>query len=161
MEVLDLALVKRHVQASENVYVSTLNEEGYPVTRVMFNLHNAERFPKQAAFFAGLNESFHVYLATNAASSKVSQIRRTPRMSVYYHVQGSWQAMLVAGEAEVVSDTEIKRGIWQDEWSVYYEGGVEGTDYTIVRLRPVFAEYYHDLTKETLRLAEDERADRA
>ena len=152
--------MKRHVQAAEIVYVATLNEEGYPVTRVMFNLHNAERFPKQAAFLAGLNEGFHVYLGTNAVSSKVSHIRRAPRMSVYYHVQGSWQGMLVAGEAEVVSDMEIKRGLWQDEWSVYYEGGVEGADYTIIRLRPVFAEYYYNLTKQTLRFG-DKDADRA
>ena len=153
METLDLALIKQHVQAAEYVYVSTVNEEGYPVTRVMFNLHNAKRSPKQAAFLAGLDEDFHIYLGTNARSAKVSDIRRTPRMSVYYHVPDSWQGMLVAGEAEVVSDMEIKRGLWEDGWSVYYEDGVDGTDYTIVRLRPAFAEYYHDLTKETLRLA--------
>lgn len=67
MESLDLALVKRHVQAAETVYVATLNEEGYPVTRVMFNLHNAERFPKQATFLAGLNESFHIYASVTDA----------------------------------------------------------------------------------------------
>lgn len=153
METLDLAQVKRHVQAADVVYVATLNEEGYAVTRVMFNLHNAERFPKQAAFLAGLNEGFHIYLGTNSASSKVSHIRRNPGMSAYYHAQGSWRGMLVAGEAEVVSDMAVKRGLWQDEWAMYYQGGAEGEDYTIVRLGPVFAEYYHDLTKQTLRLA--------
>ena len=152
MEKLDIDLVKRHVQATENVYVSTLSAEGYPVTRVMFNLHNAERFPKQAAFIAGLDEDLHIYLGTNAESSKVPQIQRMPRVSVYYHAPDSWQGLLVAGEAEVVSDMRIKRGLWQDEWSMYYRDGVEGADYTIVRLRPVFAEYYHDLTKETLHL---------
>ena len=75
-------------------------------------------------------------------------------MSVYYHKQGSWQGMLVGGEAEVVTDMAVKRGLWQDEWAVYYQGGVEGEDFTIVRLRPVFAEYYHDLTKETLKFTE-------
>ncbi len=153
MGALDLAVVKQHVQAAELAYVATLNEEGYPVSRVMFNLHNAEHFPKQAAFLAGLDEDFCIYLGTNAGSSKVSHIRRDARTSVYYHVPGSWQGMLVAGEAEVVSDMTIRRGLWQDEWSMYYQGGVEGTDFTVVRLCPVFAEYYHDMTKETLRLA--------
>lgn len=161
MSMLDLELIRKHAEAAENVYVSTVNEAGFPVTRVMFNLHNPGRFPKQAAFIAGLNEGFRIYLATNAGSSKVAQVRRTPLMSVYYHVHGSWQGMLLAGEAEIVSDVEIKRGIWQDEWSVYYEGGAEGDDYTLLRLRPVFAELYHDLTKETLTFEEVESADRA
>ncbi len=158
MEELDLTLVKQQVQAAELVYVSTVNEEGYPVTRVMFNLHNAERCPKQAAILAGLNEDFSIYLGTNAGSAKVSHIRRTPRVSLYYHAPGSWQGMLVAGDAEVVTDMKIKRALWEDAWSVYYEGGIEGDDYTIVRIRPVFAEYYHNLTKQTLRF---EHADRA
>lgn len=147
---LDLAIVKRHIEAAENVYVSTISADGYPITRVMFNLHNAVRFPKQAAFLAGLDD-FCIYLGTNAASSKVSQVLQTPRMSLYYHVPSSWQGMLVAGEAEVVTDPAIRHGLWQDEWSMYYQGGVDGDDYTIVRLRPAFAEYYHDLSKETLR----------
>lgn len=152
---MDLALVKQHVQATEYVYVSTLSAEGYPVTRVMFNLHNEKRSPKQAAFLATLDEDFHIYLGTNAGSAKVADIRRSPQMSLYFHAPDSWQAVLVAGEAEVVTDMEIKRGLWQDEWSVYYEDGVDGDDYTIVRMRPVFAEYYHDLTKETLRFAQN------
>ncbi len=145
---LDPTTIRRHVEAAENVYVSTISAEGYPVTRVMFNLHNAERFPKQAAFLAGL-ANFDIYLGTNAGSSKVSQIRQTPRMSLYYHVPNSWQGILVAGEAEVVADSAIRHGLWQDEWSMYYHGGVDGDDYTIVRLRPAFAEYYHDMSKET------------
>lgn len=161
MGMLDLTLVKKHVQAAENVYVSTVNEEGYPVTRVMFNLHNPDRFPGQASFIVGLNEGFRIYLATNTASSKVAHVRRMPLISVYYHVHGSWQGMLVAGEAEVVSDMDIKRGMWQDDWSQYYEEGVEDADYTLLRLRPVFAEFYHDLTKETLTFEEVEGADRA
>jgi general stress protein 26 len=151
---LDLAEVKRRIQSAENVYVSTINDEGYPVTRVMFNLHNTERFPKQAAFLAGLDEDFCIYLGTNTSSSKVSHLQRTPRMSIYYHEPGSWQAMLIAGEAEVVTDMAVKKGLWQDEWAMYYQGGVESEDFTIVRLRPVFAEYYHDLTKETLRFTD-------
>ena len=151
---LNLAEVKRHIRATENVYVSTINGDGYPVTRVMFNLHNTERFPKQAAFLAGLGEDFCVYLGTNTSSSKASHLQQTPRMSVYYHQPGSWQGLLVAGEAEVVTDMAVKRGLWQDEWAVYYQGGVESQDFTIVRLRPVFAEYYHDLTKETLRFTD-------
>jgi general stress protein 26 len=151
METLDLALVKRQVQAPEYVYVSTLNGEGYPVTRVMFNLHSIKRCPKSTAFLAKLGNEFNIYLGTNAASAKVSDLSRTPRLSTYFHVPNSWQGLLVAGEAEVVLDREIKRGLWQEEWSMYYEGGVEGADYTIIRLHPVFAEYYHDLIKETLK----------
>lgn len=147
---LVLTEVKRHIRAAENVYVSTISPDGYPVTRVMFNLHNTERFPKQAAFLDGLDEDFRIYLATNTSSAKISQLQQTPRVSVYYHEPGSWQGMLVAGEAQVVTDMAVKRGLWQDEWAMYYQGGVESQDFAVVQLRPVFAEHYHDLTKETL-----------
>lgn len=154
METLNLEFVKQQIQAPEMVYVPTVSAEGYPVTRVMFNLHNAVRCPHQAAFLGGLDEPLHIYIGTNAGSAKVADIRRSPQMSLYYHVPGSWHGLLMAGEAEVVTDMEIKRGLWEDEWSVYYEGGVEGEDYTIIRIRPVFAEYYHDLTKEMMRFEE-------
>ncbi len=149
---LDLLEVKRHIATTENVFVSTINGDGYPVTRVMFNLQNTVHFPKQAAFLAGLDEDFCIYLGTNTSSAKVSHLQQTSRISAYYHKPGSWQGMLVGGEAQIVTDMSIKRGLWQDEWAIYYQGGVESQDFTIVRLQPVFVEYYHDLTKETLRV---------
>jgi general stress protein 26 len=60
--------------------------------------------------------------------------------------------MLVAGNAEIVNDRTIKNGLWQDEWEMYYEGGIDSPDYTIIRIRPVHAEHYHDLSKDTLEL---------
>ncbi len=71
------------------------------------------------------------------------------------------QGLLVAGDAEVGADMTIKRGLWEDGGAGYYDRGLEGMDYTIVRIRPVFAEYYHDMTKETMQFTVDASADRA
>lgn len=120
----------------------------------MFNLHHPGRFPKQAAFLAELNQDFCIYLGTNTSSAKVLHLTQSPKMSVYYHPRDSWLGMLVAGDAEIVADMAVKRGLWQEEWSMYYDGGVESQDFAIIRIRPMYAEYYHDLTKETLSFAD-------
>lgn len=152
---LDMEMVSRYVRESAEVCVSTTSSDGYPVTRVMFNLHNPDQYPKQAAFLSGLSGEFCIYLCTNAASAKVADMIRSPKVSAYYHATGSWQGLLVVGEVEMVRDPLIRRGLWQKEWSMYYEGGVDGDDFTVIRLCPVKVEYYHDLTKEVLELADD------
>lgn len=151
---LETQNIKEFVRSAKEVYIATINEAGYPITRVMFNLHSSVSFPKQASFLASLDEDFCLYLGTNTSSAKVADSNRMPKISAYFHTQGVWEGLLVAGEAEIVGDMAIKRGLWQDEWSMYYSGGVESEDFTLIRIKPKFAEYYHDLTKETFEFAE-------
>jgi len=151
MGILSLESIKHYVRSAKDVYVSTINEDGYPVTRVMFNLHNPEGFPMQTSYLDSCNGEWCVYLGTNTSSSKVSHIRQNRHVSLYYHVPDSWEGLLVIGNAEIVEDLPVKTGLWQNGWEMYYTGGVESPDYTIVRVRPVFAEYYHDLGKDVFR----------
>ncbi|MEN6415865.1 MAG: pyridoxamine 5'-phosphate oxidase family protein [Armatimonadota bacterium] len=143
--------IKQHVRNAKEVYVSTIDANGYPITRVMFNLHNPAGFPKQAAYLDN-QEEWRIYLGTNTSSAKVSQVLQNKRISLYYHKPDSWEGILIAGEGEIVDDMPVKVGLWQDGWEMYYAGGVESPDYTVIEIRPVFAEYYHDLSKDTLQI---------
>ena len=151
MGVLCLESIKQQVCNAKDVYVSTVNADGYPVTRVMFNLHNPVSFPQQVGYLDGLEGEWCVYLGTNTSSAKVLHIRRDSHVSLYYHKPDSWDGLLIGGDAEVVEDMAVKSGLWQNGWEMYYTGGIESPDYAIIRVRPVFAEYYHDLGKEILR----------
>jgi general stress protein 26 len=51
--------------------------------------------------------------------------------------------MAFLGDLEIVDDYNIRKEIWQDDW-VPYEGGLEGSDYTVLRFRPVKTNgWYH------------------
>ncbi len=52
---------------------------------------------------------------------------------------------MLGGEIEIVTEREIKEVIWQKDWEMYYPGGPDDPDHTILRLFPMFAKYYHQL----------------
>ncbi|HEY3417511.1 MAG TPA: pyridoxamine 5'-phosphate oxidase family protein [Armatimonadota bacterium] len=151
-----MALVER----ADDLFVTTLNSAGYPITRVMFNLHNPTRFPQQAAYLRALRDGC-LYLGTNTSSAKVAQLRANPRITLYVHPSGSWEGVCIVGDAEEVADRAVKQGLWQDEWTMYYPGGVADPDFTVIRVHPLFAEYYHEMHKDVIDFQAGQHADRA
>lgn len=130
---------------SEAVYLTTVNEDGYPLTRAMLNLRNTEKFPRLREFFAGHGEDFLVYFTTNTSSAKVRDILRHPKVSAYYCLPGLWWGVALAGRAELVEDPAEKERVWQPEWEMYYPGGVADPDNALLRLTPEFVRLYHQL----------------
>ncbi len=124
--------------------VTTIDSGGFPQTRAMFNLHNRVQFPALKDFFLGADD-FSVYLTTNTSSSKVSQIAENPRVSVYYCDVPEFRGLLLSGEMEIVADRAVREALWQEEWMMYYPGGADDPDHTVLRLRPIAARYYHRL----------------
>ncbi|MFX1242951.1 MAG: hypothetical protein ACFFA7_17030, partial [Promethearchaeota archaeon] len=58
------------MKTSKAAYLTTIDSEGYPITRAMFNLRNENQFPEFSDFFNGLNNEFEIYISTNTSSSK-------------------------------------------------------------------------------------------
>jgi general stress protein 26 len=65
-------------------YLTTIDSEGYPITRAMFNLRNEAQFPEFSDFFNRLNNEFEIYISTNTSSSKTDHIKKNPKICVYY-----------------------------------------------------------------------------
>lgn len=124
---------------AEVVYVSTIDEEGLPQTRVMFNLRNREQFPSLAPVFEGHDDDFLVYLSTNLSSAKLRQIEANPAACVCFSKPKEFQSLMLAGRMEVVVDKEVKKALWQKGWEVYYPTGPEDPDFAVLRLLPVKA----------------------
>ena len=128
---------------SDMVYVTTIDEDGLPQTRVMFNLRNQKAFPGLMGLFEGHDEDFLVYLGTNTSSEKMAQIRENPAMCLCYSDHDEYRSLMLSGHVEVVMDPDLKKRLWQDGWEIYYPKGPTDPDYTVLRLRPVKAKGWH------------------
>jgi general stress protein 26 len=137
---------------SPAAYLTTIDENGFPITRAMFNLRNQEQFPEFTDFFQNQDNEYVIYISTNTASSKVTHIQNNPKISVYYCNPEEFEGTMFGGVAEIIEDREIKHAMWLDWWDRYYLKGVDDPDFTIIRLNPKHVRYYHKLQPVTFNL---------
>jgi general stress protein 26 len=135
------------MKSSKAIYLTTIDSDGYPITRAMFNLRNIEQFPEFSNIFDELGTAFEIYISTNTSSSKTNHIKENPKVSVYYCEPEDFMGVMFGGDIEVIEDMELKREIWLDWWTKYYREGLEDPDYTLLRLKPKIAHVYYKLQK--------------
>jgi len=133
------------METAETAIVTTIDSEGFPQTRAMFNLRRKEQFPGLAGFFKKHGNDYTVYFTTNTSSPKLAHIRQNPKIAVYYCKADEFRGLMLGGEMEIVTDRSIKEAIWQKDWETYYPGGPHDPDHTVLLLRPMVAKYYHQL----------------
>ena len=73
----------------------------------------------------------------------MQQIRANPKISVYFCNAGEFHTLMLAGCTEEVTDQNLKKQLWQDGWEVYWPDGVEGKEFTVLRLLPDFAKGWY------------------
>jgi len=135
------------MEGSKAAYLTTIDTNGFPITRAMFNIRNKEQFPEFSEFFLKHENKFVTYIITNTASSKVAHIKNNPAICVYYCDPEEFRGLMLGGPAEIVDDEELKHTLWLDWWTRYYSKGVDDPDYTLLRLYPKYARYYYRLNK--------------
>jgi general stress protein 26 len=121
---------------SPAVVVTTIDDDGSPSTRAMFNLRRRSQFPKLVPLFEPHAASLLVYLATNTSSDKVRQLRRDPRVSLYYCIPETFHGVMLGGSVVFEEGREVRRSIWQKGWELYYPAGVDDPDFTVLSLVP-------------------------
>lgn len=135
------------METSKAAYLTTIDSEGYPITRAMFNLRNKEQFPEFSEFYNGLDNEYEIYISTNTSSSKFDHITENPKIAVYYCEPDDFKGVMFGGNVEIIDDINIKKKIWLDWWTKYYLKGLNDPDYTLFRLKPKIAEFYSNLQK--------------
>ena len=135
------------MESSKAAYLTTIDSEGYPITRAVFNLRNKEQFPELSEFFSEQDNKFVIYISTNTSSSKIDHIQKNPKISVYFCEPEDFKGIMFGGEAETIDDIEIKQKLWLDWWTKYYTKGLEDPDYTLLKLIPKTARFYYKLNK--------------
>ena len=133
------------MEESKAAFLTTIDTDGFPITRAMFNLRNKEQFPEFSELFEKQQNQFTIYITTNTSSSKVAYLNKNPKMCVYFCDTEDFKGFMLGGSVEIVDDLKVKKKIWLDWWTQYYPKGVEDPDYTLLRLEPKNARYYHKL----------------
>lgn len=128
-------------------YLTTIDSNGYPITRAMFNLRNEEQFPEFKEFFNSLSNKFDIFISTNTSSSKTGHIKMNPKICVYYCEPEEFKGVMFGGKVDIIDDIKVKQNIWLDWWTRYYPKGLEDSDYTLLRLTPKTAQFYYKLQK--------------
>ena len=141
----DAEICAQLMAVAEAAYVTTVDGEGFPETRAMFNLRRTADYPALSALFRQHTEDLLVYLATNTSSRKVGHMQRDRKASIYYCQPAEVRGLNLVGFLEVVHDQAIKSHLWQEGWERYYPQGPSDPDYAVLRMRPLSARYYHKL----------------
>ncbi len=102
----------------------TLDDEGLPRARTM------DPFAP--------DEDFTIWFGTNSKSRKVDQIRREPRVTIYYFDAGISGYVVIRGIAELVNDLKRKEVYWKDEWGAFYPNYPD--NYLLIKVLPVWME---------------------
>ncbi len=128
---------------AEAAYLSTVDGDGFPQSRVMGNLRNKEKCQIAEELFAGHDEDFLIYMLTGHSSDKMQQIRANSKVSVYYCNSPVFHTLLLTGHAREIDDPDLKKRIWQDEWKMHWPDGPEDTEFVILKLLPDSAKGLH------------------
>ena len=118
-------------------YLSTIDENGFPYIRMVFNLRSLERFPHPAKVISEYDdEPFTVYISTNTSSVKMKQITKNNKVAIYFAIPDDFKGIMLQGEIEILDDRELKKNIWIDDWKIYYPQGYTDPDFTMLKMKP-------------------------
>ncbi len=115
-----LKIVYSLVEKSKNVMVGSVDNEGYPNMKMMFNARERE----------GIKV---FYFTTNTSSLRAAQFLKNPQASIYFHDGRFFKGAMLKGKMEVLCDQETKNLIWRDGDTMYYPEGVTDPDYCVLR----------------------------
>jgi len=80
------------------------------------------------------DEKMIVWLATNPRSRKVAEMRRDPRVTLYYFDRENQAYVTIHGTARLVNDASEKARHWKEEWSAFYPN--RNKDYLLIKVVP-------------------------
>jgi general stress protein 26 len=123
------------MKESECVFVSSINEEGFPDIRAMNNMRNLEQYERLTHVFKEHDDDFMILLSTNTSSGKVAQLRKNPKIGLIFKRPEIWQSVSFIGVVEFCGD-DVKKAIWADNMKIYYPKGYDDPDHTVLRIYP-------------------------
>lgn len=101
----------------------------------------------RAMFSPRVDDDFTVWYATSGSSNKIRQIKSDRNVCTVFYDEARY--VRVKGQAEVVTDEEMKADLWEDDWAKYWPKGKDDPDYVLIKISPTFVDYL-DLTKSEM-----------
>ena len=136
----------RLVESAKAAILTTIDKNGFPQTRAMLNLRNKELWPKLVPLFKKHDDDFLLYFTSNTSSTKISDIKNNPAVSVYYYNPDEWRGVMFSGKMEIIEKAESKKIIWHDDWVKYGVSGYDDPDNAVLKLRPSFGRGWNQST---------------
>ena len=120
-------------------FISSVDENGFPNTKAMLAPVMRE----------GIKT---IYWHTNSPSMRVKQYRNNPKSCIYFCDKRFFRGVMLKGIMKVVDDIEVKKEIWRDEFSMYYQGGIDGGDFIILKFTAETGRYYSNFKSEVFEI---------
>ncbi|MBN1780841.1 pyridoxamine 5'-phosphate oxidase family protein [bacterium] len=129
----------RLIQSADVGYLATADESGEPDIRCLSSLRNRSQFPSQAAFISAMNNPWVCFFSTGLSSNKIRQIRNNGKASLFFCDAPRFHGLTLKGAISIVGEPDIRAALWQNGWEQFYQGGLEGSEYGIIRFDPSHA----------------------
>lgn len=140
---MDKRSILNYIKQYKFLNLSTINSAQYPECRAMVNIMNKEIAPHLIGYF---NKNDKIYIMTNTHSDKIPQIKKNNKSSIYFVDNRQFEGLLLTGIISEINDEEIKKDLWDNSWTAYYKGGLEGGDFSILEFTPNKYKFYTDLS---------------
>ena len=119
-----IAAAKEIMNSAGSCALITLDDEGVPRVRAM------DPFVPE--------DDLTVWFGTNSRSRKVDQIKKDPRVSLYYLDKDASGYVIIHGRARLVNDPKEKENRWKAKWEAFYPDKTEG--YLLIEVTPIWME---------------------
>lgn len=130
------ATVEKLIDNASTAIITTIDEDGFPNTRAMLAVRKRVDLK-------------HFYFTTNTSSQKVKQLLNNPKSCIYIYDSSSFVGAMLIGNAEVLTDEESRKLIWQAGDEQYYSKGVNDPDYAVIKFTANKLRYYSDFNPLT------------
>jgi len=115
---------KEIINSGGSCALITIDDEGVPRVRAM------DPFAPE--------KDLTVWFGTNSKSRKVDQIKKDPRVTIYYLDKDGSGYVIVQGVARLVNEQKEKEKRWKVEWEAFYPDKNE--DYLLIEVTPLWME---------------------
>lgn len=117
-----IAAAKAIMQEARYCTLVTLGQDGQPQARIV------DPFVPDS--------DLTVWIATNALTRKVGEIRGNARVTLMYFNSASFEYVTVIGTAALDTLSVHKAAHWKPEWNGMYKDQNRGDDYLLLRVKP-------------------------
>jgi general stress protein 26 len=77
-----------------------------------------------------------IYLGTSPHSRKVGEIQGNQRVNLSYHSSRENAYVSMMGNASIEDNISMRSYYWREEWRVFFPGGPDSDDYTLIKFVP-------------------------
>jgi general stress protein 26 len=123
------------IESSPIAMLGSVDGKGFPNIKAMLNMEHE-----------GLKT---IWFSTNTSSKRVAQVRKNPKVCVYYVDQEKFRGLMLVGTVEVLQDPASRQRLWRPGFEKYYPLGVNDPDYSVLRFSAIWGNYYHGLSNLT------------